>query len=202
MEVIPCQWFVQRSRTEQQQKQALQGGVIFARALRLCRECIRKQRGREQQNCSLSHHILINVLHKTTNQSPQKTTSPHHTLRNKDILVLFPFAPHMDQKWSPQYKALHFHMVSGYPQESEYDSTRSFFPLSTLPIKMLQFLSLVVFPSNCWVCQLELDSWDGEPKGHIFNMISWIPAFPMCLFALRNDFLYIPIHILSPRTLY
>lgn len=127
-----------------------------------CAERMRKKCVCVQLNCSLSHCNSIQSVTDTKQIMSPKTTPPHHTLRNRHVL-LFPFTQYIDQQKKSTIQGtafLHNIWIAAGKEHDNIESS-SFFPLSTFPIKLLHFLSLTIFPSNCCLCQLELNNWEG-----------------------------------------
>lgn len=92
-------------------------------------------------------------------QSKQTKTLPRVTLGIKDNSHILSFTQYMDQKLSPQYRALHFYVISGSLQESDSDNIVSpcIFPLSTFLIKAFLVSEHYLFSFNCCPFHLELD---------------------------------------------
>lgn len=75
--------------------------------------------------------------------------------------MLFPFTLQLDQKLSPQYRALNFYLISVFLNESDYDNFQHSLFLSSqyFPNKaFFQFLRTAIFSSSLCLCYLELDS--------------------------------------------
>lgn len=140
---------------------------------------------------TVTPHNLVLTLNNVSKSHPTR-----HTLRNTNVSCYF----HSQKKHGSEKKstiqgtAFLYNIWIPTGKEDNTESS-SFFPLSTFPIKLLHFLSLTIFPSNCCLCQLELDNWGGN----ILSMISWISVFPIYLFALRYGFfvhsLYSTLHL-------
>lgn len=129
-----------------------------AQGKRRC-ECCRKC-GCAQQN---NFQVIPSWCNLALTQSQQKS---HRTLlwEIRKFLMLFPFTLQMDQTLSPQYRALHFYLTSGFLNESDYDNFQLSLFLSShyfLNKAFFQFLRTATFSSSVCLSYLELDSWVG-----------------------------------------